>query len=185
MHKCEAVRNMMNIGWKHVQWAGYREQGSARLRFFGLTRLWLMWQSRWLNSDSTPHYLTFLDWQHRLNSNPKFANLTQLWLNSFESELSQIWLTTHHILPNLAKSCWPVGGGGLNVVVGCFFPGNVTDKCKILNVFSSEKSVTQHGLKQYWVDSSLTQMTIGMIRIWLDSYPWFSRPTQLWLDSFE
>ena len=56
---------------------------------------------------------------------------------------------------------------------------------KNLNVFSSEKSVTQHLLKQYSVDSSLTQMTIGMIRLWLDSYPWFSRPTQLWLDSFE
>ena len=54
-----------------------------------------------------------------------------------------------------------------------------------LNVFSSEKSVTQHWLKQYSVDSSLAQMTIGMIRLWLDSYPWFPRPTQLWLDSFE
>ena len=54
-----------------------------------------------------------------------------------------------------------------------------------LNVFSSEKSVSQLWLKQYSVDSSLTQMTIGMIRLWLDSYPWFSRPTQLWLDSFE
>ena len=54
-----------------------------------------------------------------------------------------------------------------------------------LNVFSSEKSVTQLWFKQYSVDSTLTQMTIGMIRLWLDSYPWFSRPTQLWLDSFE
>ena len=32
--------------------------------------------------------------------NPKFADLTQLLLNSFESELSQIWLTTHYLLPN-------------------------------------------------------------------------------------
>ena len=28
-------------------------------------------------------------------------------------------------------------------------------------------------------------MAISVIRLWLDSYPWFSRPTQLWLDSFE
>ena len=54
-----------------------------------------------------------------------------------------------------------------------------------LNVFSSEKSVTQLWFKQYSVDSTLTQMTIGMIRLWLDSYPCFSRPTELWLDSFE
>ena len=29
-----------------------------------------------------------------------------------ESDLSQTWLTTHHILPSLAESCWPRGGGG-------------------------------------------------------------------------
>ena len=46
-------------------------QGCARLIFFGLTRLRLIWQSRWLNSDSTQI------------PNPKFTNLTQLWLNSF------------------------------------------------------------------------------------------------------
>ena len=28
-------------------------------------------------------------------------------------------------------------------------------------------------------------MTISVIRLWLDSYPWFSRPTQLWLNAFE
>ena len=131
-----------------------------------VTQLWL---------DSTL-YFSWLTTPTQLKS--QFANLTQLWLN-----LSQIWLTTHHILPNLAKSCWPGEGVRLNVVVGCFFPGNVTDKWQNLNVFSSEKSVTQHWLRQYSVDSSLTQMTIGMIRLWLDSYPWFSRPTQLWLDS--
>ena len=94
-----------------------------------VTQLWL---------DSTL-YFSWLT-QHRLNSNPKFANLTQLWLNSFESELSQIWLTTHHILPNLAKS----------------FPGNVTDKCKILT-FSLQKN--------QWLnfDSS----SIQLIQLWL------------------
>ena len=28
-------------------------------------------------------------------------------------------------------------------------------------------------------------MTISVIRLWLDSYPWFSQQTRLWLDSFE
>ena len=99
-----------------------------------LTRLWLIWQSRWLNSDSTKH-LTFLDW---LNSDStqitNFQTWLNIWLNSFESELSQICLTTHHILANLAESCWPGGGGGgrPNVVVGLFFPCKTTDKCKIL-----------------------------------------------------
>ena len=54
-----------------------------------------------------------------------------------------------------------------------------------LDVFSSQESVNQLWLKQYPVDSTLNQMTISVIRLWLDSYPWFSRPTQLWLDSFE
>ena len=73
-----------------------------------LTHVTIQVTQLWLDSTLYFSWLT----QQRLNSNPKFANLTQLWLNSFESELSQIWLTTHHILPNLAKSCWPRGGGG-------------------------------------------------------------------------
>ena len=28
-------------------------------------------------------------------------------------------------------------------------------------------------------------MTISVTRLWLDSYPWFSRPTRLWHNSFE
>ena len=62
-----------------------------------------------LRLNSNPKFANLT--QLRLNSKPKFTNLTQLWLNSFESKLSQIWLTTHHILPNLGKSCWPGGGG--------------------------------------------------------------------------
>ena len=44
-----------------------------------LTQLWLKWRSAWFDSDSTP-------W---------FSQPTRLWLDSFESESSQIWLTTH------------------------------------------------------------------------------------------
>ena len=50
-----------------------------------------------------------------------------------------------------------------------------------LDVFSSEKSLTQLWLKQCLVDSTLTRMTISVIRLWLDSYSGFSRPTRLWL----
>ena len=53
------------------------------------------------------------------------------------------------------------------------------------NVLSSEKSATQLCLKQHPVDWTLTQITICVIRLWLNSYPLFLRPTQLWLDSFE
>ena len=87
------------------------QQGCARLKFSG----WLDSDSCDNPGDSTLTQLnTYFSWltQLRLNSNSKFANLTRLRLNSFESELSQIWLMTHHILPNLAKSCWPGGGGG-------------------------------------------------------------------------
>ena len=150
-------------------------------------------------ADSTLTHITIQVTQLRLNSNPKFAdltqlwlnskpkftNLTQLWLNSFESELSQIWLTTHHILPNLGRSCWPGGGGVRSNVAICWF---ISVKLQIIARswrFLFEKSVTQLWLKQYPVDSTLTQMTISVIRLWLDSYPWFSQPTRLWLDSFE
>ena len=88
-------------------------------------------------ADSTLTHMTIQVTQLRLNSNPKFANLTQLRLNSFESELSQIWLT-NHILPNLGKSS--------NVAVGWFFLCKVTDNCKILT-FSPRKII----------DSTLTQ----------------------------
>ena len=131
----------------------------------------------WVNSKHCFSWLT----QLRLNSNVKFTNLTQFRLYSFESELSQIWLTTHHVLPKLAKSYWP---GGSTVPVGWFFSCNDIEKLQNLNVFSSEKSMTQLWLEEYPVDSTLTQMTSSLIRLWLDSYPWFSRPTQLRLDSY-
>ena len=63
-------------------------QGCARLRFFGLTRRWLMWQSRWLNSDSTQH-LTFVDW---LNTGPTQIPNLLTWLNSDSTRLSQSWV---------------------------------------------------------------------------------------------
>ena len=55
------------------------DQGCARLRFFGMTRLWLMWQSRWLNSDSTQHF-TFLDW---LNTDSTQIPNLLTWLTKF------------------------------------------------------------------------------------------------------
>ena len=138
----------------------------------------------WLNSTLYFSWLT----QLRLNSYPKFVNLTQLWLNSFESELNQIWLTTHCILPNLPKVVVCGGGGGVrsDVAVGWFFPCNATYKCKIFT-FSLRKNqwLNFDSSSTYPVDSTLTQMTISVIRLWLDSYPWFSLPTRLRLDSFE
>ena len=127
--------------------------------------------THFFRADSTLTHMTIQVTQLRLNSNPKFANLTQLrlnskpkftnltqhWLNSFDSELNQIWLTTHHILPNLGKSCWPGGGGGglrSNVTVGWFFLCKVTDNCKILT-FSPRKII----------DSTLTQA----VSSWLNS----------------
>ena len=149
-------------------------------------------------ADSTLTHMTIQVTQLRLNSNPKFANLTQLWLNtkpkftnlnqlwlnSFESEMSQIWLTTHHVYLIWEKVV--DGGGGVRSIVaaGWF----ISVKLQIIARswrFLFEKSVTQLWLKQYPVDSTLTQMTISVIRLWLDSYPWFSQTTRLWLDSFE
>ena len=69
---------------------------------------------------------------------------------------------------------------------GWFFPCNTTDKCKILT-FSLQNIwwLNFDSSSRYAVDSTLTHMTINVIRPWLDTHPWFSRPTQLWLDSFE
>ena len=117
------------------------QPGLCSTHFFELTRLWLIWQSRWLNSDSTqiPTLLTWLNSDS--TQNPNLTNLTQFWLNSFESELSQIWLTTHHILPDLGKSCWRGGGGAVEcscMYIGWFFLCKVADNCKILT-FSPRK----------------------------------------------
>ena len=99
-------------------------QGCARLRFFGLTQLWLMWQSTWLNSDST-QIQNLLTW---LNS-----DLTQIpnlltWLNSDSTHLSQSWvksdsrlITFYLILLKVADR----GGGGMerpNEAECWFFP---------------------------------------------------------------
>ena len=73
--------------------------------------------------------------------------MSQIWLKS------QIWLMTHHILPNLGKSCW-LGGMRSNVSVGWFFLCKVTDNCKILT-FSLRKIS----------DSTLTQA----VSSWLNS----------------
>ena len=85
------------------------QQGCARLRFFGLTWLWLMRQSRWLDSDSTQHF-TFLDW---LNSDStKIPNLVT-WLNSDSTHLSQNWvkpdswlITFYLIWPKVVDRGW-------------------------------------------------------------------------------
>ena len=79
------------------------KQGCARLRVFGMTQLWLMWQSRWLNSDSTkiPNLLTWLNSDSTLiptlltwlNSNPNFNATLLTWLNSDSTHLSQSWVT--------------------------------------------------------------------------------------------
>ena len=160
-------------------------QGCARLIFFGLTRLWLIWQSRWLNSDSTqiPNLLTWLNSDSTQNPN------LLTWLNSDSTHLSQSWVKFDSRLITFYLIWEKVvdrGGGGVrsDVTVGWFFLCKVTDIARSSR-FLLEKSLTQLWLKQYPVDSTLTQMTISVTRLWLDSYPWFSRPTWLWLDSFE
>ena len=109
------------LKWRSVapRWEALRKRaldlwllaGLCSTNIFGPTRILTHVTTQmirlWLNSTL---YFSWLI-QIRLNSNSKFVYLTQLiWLNSFESGLSQIWLTTHHILPNLAKNVdW--GGG--------------------------------------------------------------------------
>ena len=96
----------------------------------------------WLNSDSTK-IQNLITW---LNS-----DLTHF--NSFESELNQMWLTTHHLLHNFAKTCLPGGAveRSRSLILSCYG----TDKCKILT-FPLQKSVSQLWLKQHPVDSTLT-----------------------------
>ena len=126
-----------------------------------LTHVTILVIQQWLNSTVYFSWLT----QLRLNSNPEFTNLTQLRLNLFESELSQIWLTTHHILPNLTNICWPGGGGRSNVAIGWFLPCNTTNKCKNLT-FSLQRN------KWLNFDSSsihLTQLWLKWRSAWFDS----------------
>ena len=54
-----------------------------------------------------------------------------------------------------------------------------------IDAFSSEKSVAQLWLKLLKITQLLKSDKIRVIRLRLHSYPWFSRPIQLWLDSFE
>ena len=164
----------------------------------GLTRfLWHSWEryepglcsTHFFRTDSTLTHMTIQVTQLRLNSNPKFANLTQLrlnskrkftnltqlWLTSFESVLSQIWLTTHHILPNLGKVVNQGGGVRSNVAAGWFFLCKVTDNCKILT-FSlriiSDSTLTHAVSSWLNFDSSsiqLTQLWLKWQSAWFDS----------------
>ena len=136
--------------WKKnvILWAGL-----CSTHFFGLTRLWLIWQSRWLNSDSTqiPNLLTWLNSDSIENPN------LLTWLNSDSTHLSQTWVKSDSRLITFylicEKSCWP-GGGRSNVAVDWFFLCKVTDNCKILT-FSPRKII----------DSTLTQA----VSSWLNS----------------
>ena len=101
-------------------------QGCVRLRFFGLTRLWLMWQFRWFDSDSTLHFSRLT--QFRLNLNPKVGNL-----NSDSTYLSQSWvkadsrlITFYLILPKVERG----EGVRSNVALGWLFPRNATYKAQ-------------------------------------------------------
>ena len=99
-----------------------RRTNGAGLRsthFFGLTRLWLIWQSRWLNSDSTqiPNWLTWLNSDSTQNPN------LLTWLNSNSTHLSQSWVKFDSRLIQfylIWENVVDRGGGGLrsNVAVG-------------------------------------------------------------------
>ena len=133
---------------------GLRYQGCARLFFFGITRLWLILQYRWLNSDSNqiPNLLTWLNSDSTQNPN------LLTWLNSDSTHLSQSWVKSDSRLITFYLIWEKVvdRGGGVrsNVAVGWFFLCKVTDNCKILT-FSPRKII----------DSTLTQA----ISSWLNS----------------
>ena len=148
-----------------VLWTGRRghyiiircpwSQGCARLIFFGLTRLWLIWQSRWLNSDSTqiPNLLTWLNSDSTQNPN------LLTWLNSYSNHLSQSWVKSDSQLITfylIWKKKVVDGGGGGAVECSCRLVHfcKVIDNCKILT-FSLRKIS----------DSTLTQA----VSSWLNS----------------
>ena len=133
--------------------------GSCSTHFSGLTRLWLIWQSRWLNSDSTqiPNLLTWLNSDSIQNPN------VLSWLNSDSTHFSQSWvksdsrLITFYLIWEKVVDRGEGGGGwGLrsNVAVSWFFLCKVTDNCKILT-FSPRKII----------NSTLTQA----VSSWLNS----------------
>ena len=124
-----------------LEWDRDLGTGLCLTHFFGLTRLWLIWQSRWLNSDSTqfPNWLTWLNSDSTQNPN------LPTWLNSDSTHLSQSWdksdsrlIKFYLIWENVVDR----GGGGLrsNVAVGWFFLCKVTDNCNILT-FSPRKII--------------------------------------------
>ena len=84
-----------------------------------------------LNSDSTQYFTILID-PTQTQLNRKLADMSQPWLNSFGSELNQIWLTTYHILPNVAKICWPGGGGAAECSRRSILFLQRYRKCKIL-----------------------------------------------------
>ena len=119
----------------------------------------------------------------------------QLWLklkcdffidNADPTHLGQGWdnydsrlITFYLIWPKLVDG----GGGRLNVAVGWFLCCNATGKCKISTFSLQKKSVTQLWLKQYPDDTTLTQMTISVIRLWPNSFE--SESNQIWLTTYE
>ena len=129
--------------------------GLCSTQIFRLTRLWLIWQSRWLNSDSTQHF-TFLDW---LNSDStQFTNFLT-WLNSDSTHLSQSWVKADSRLIAFYL-IWPKvvdrGGGGVrpNVVVDWFFHCKTTDKCTILTfLFRNISASTLTQAVSSWLNS--------------------------------
>ena len=144
--------------------------GLSSTQIFGLTRLWLMWQSRWLDSDSTQHFIS-LGW---LNSDSTQIPYLLTWLKSDLTHLSQSWVKSDSRLITFYL-LWPqmlTGGWGVlsNVAFGWFFPCSATDKCKIstfslqniwwLNFDSSSIQLTQLWLKwrSTWFDSDSTHI---------------------------
>ena len=132
-----------------------------------MTRLGLIWQSRWLNSDLT-QIPNLLSW---LNSDSTENPILITWPNPDSTHLSQSWVKSDSrlitFLSNLANSCWPGGGGVMrsHAAVGWFILRKATDKCKILT-FSLQKNPRLN------FDSSsiqLTQLWLKWRSAWFDS----------------
>ena len=149
-------------------------QGCARLICFGMTRLWLIWQSRWLNSDSTqiPNLLTWLNSDSTQNPN------LLTWLNSDSTHLSQSWVKSDSRLVTFYLIWQKVvdrgGGTGIlsNVAVGWFFLWKNSDKCKILT-FSLQKN--------QWLN--FDSRSIQLTQLWLKwRLAWFNSDSTLILD---
>ena len=93
------------------------QQGCAGLRFFVLTRLWLMWQSGWFDSDSIQHF-TFLAW---LCTDPTQIPNLVTWINSDSTNLNQSWVKSDLQLITLCL-IWPkVVDRGCGGAVDCYY----------------------------------------------------------------